>query len=62
MTIKKPPDQDSIFKIPEDEIDEDEQTIESCPWYIYLCPNPDCNKPVASVQIKCMKCGHVLNS
>jgi hypothetical protein len=36
----------------------EERTVESCPWYIYLCPH--CKRAVASIQIKCFNCNNTL--
>ena len=73
---KKQPDPDSLFRFPdpdhgnddetveieytdESDDDEEEQTVESYRAQIILCPG--CNKPVASTQKNCLKCGSSIN-
>ncbi|MFH1314888.1 MAG: hypothetical protein ABIH67_00650 [Candidatus Uhrbacteria bacterium] len=40
--------------------DQEEQTLESYREQIVLCPG--CNKPVASIQLVCCKCGQRLTT
>ena len=58
MTDQKPPDPDSIFEIPDELIDEDDEgTIESPPL---LSDCPKCNRTILTIDRTCRHCGKKL--